>query len=74
MSPAGAAWLWMWILEHLPGRWRRVPLSPIQVVLEAPTSPLDDYVPWDIAAETGEFTHILKDGTTAISVVLGRAP
>lgn len=49
-----------WLWARLPGRYRRLPIMP-KPLLE-----------WDIAAETGEFTHILKDGATVISVTPAR--
>lgn len=59
-----AAWNYIrdWIWARLPKRYRRLPIMP-KPLLE-----------WDVAAETGEFTHILKDGATVISVTHARTP
>lgn len=62
MSPQAWNFIRDWIFAHLPARWRRVPVLP-KPILE-----------WDIAAETGEFTHILKDGPHTISITPARGP
>lgn len=51
-----------WVWARLPKRYRRLPIMP-KPLLE-----------WDVAAETGEFTHILKDGVHTISVTPARDP
>lgn len=60
MTAAAWNYVWDWVRERLPKRYHRIPILP-KPLLE-----------WDIAAETGEFTHILKDGVHIISTTPAR--
>ena len=75
MSPNAIAWLNI----HLQALfWRVFPrrlwerflhkLHPLPA--SVPELKRADWAPlWDIAAETGEFTHIIKDGSRVLSIV-----
>lgn len=56
MNAQGWKFIHDWFWSRLPGRFRRLPIMP-KPLLE-----------WDVAAECGEWTHILKDGIHTISV------
>ncbi|MCI0349130.1 MAG: hypothetical protein L0Z53_06855 [Acidobacteriales bacterium] len=87
MRPDVAAWLWLKLqalLIHLvPERFWRKLLGAVRDEHAKPAEPAppsrreleSEYVPWDVAADTGEFTHIIKAGPNAtLSVVLARKP
>lgn len=86
MTPEASAWLWLQLRPKLirlfPERlWQRLfhavqneqatrnPNIGVQKTWE------QEHVPWDVAADTGEFTHIVKSGADiTLAMTLAKEP
>ena len=74
--------IWRILAALLPAAYRYQIVPPVTIVTAA--VPLGNpvvgrsfkskYLPWDVAAETGEYTHIIKSGVEVLSITLARSP